>query len=114
MLREVSAAGAVVMVVKFVLGVVFFLLDKFSDFILEGILILLEEVYFVVEFLDFHFELIESIERVDEFNLFGVEFGLEFFDVDFVFGDFVVFPFDLVFGLGELLAELLELVFEGE
>ena len=114
MLREVSAAGAVVMVVKFVLGVVFFLLDKLSDFILEGILILLEEVYFVVEFLDFHFELIESIEGVDEFNLFGVEFGLDFFDVDFVFGDFVVFPFDLVFGLGELLAELLVLVFEGE
>ncbi len=114
MLRGVSAAGAAVVVVEFVLGVVFFLLDKLSYFILEGILILLEEVYFVVEFLDFHFELIEAIEGVEEFDLFGVEFGLEFFDVDLVFGDFVVFPFDLVFGLGELLGELLVLVFEGE
>jgi hypothetical protein len=41
MLGGVSAAGAVVMVVEFVLGIVFFLLDKLSDFILEGILILL-------------------------------------------------------------------------
>jgi hypothetical protein len=71
-------------------------------------------VYFVVEFLYFHFKLIEAIERVDEFDLFGVEFGLEFFDVDLIFGDFVIFPFDLVFGLGELLGELLVLVFEGE
>ena len=112
--RMWSAAGADVVFVDFVLRRVLFLLNQFTDFVLQGFLVFLEDRDFVVEFLNFHLQFVDPADGIDKFDLFGVESGFEFFDVNFVFGDFVVSPLDFFFEEPNFFLHLFGMGFKGD
>ena len=87
-----------------VLGCLLLPVDKFSNFILKGLLVWLENCNFVVELFYLNLQIVYPIYGVHKLHLLTLYSGLEFLNINLIFRNLVVSSFCLLFVKADLLS----------